>query len=155
MTAVTEKLLVVIAVLTVSTVRARPQALRVSAELADTALDTRWDTGYEESLLEDIAEAFRHNEGMQRAVVDVLRGLREDELRLLEKLLGSGMEDRPQADMPLEDLVDDGPQELDAVEEFQGDLVVMDPVNSTTTTPPFNSSGDALFPQLHKISREK
>lgn len=152
MTTVTEKLLVVI-VLMVGSVRARPQAFRVDAELADTALDTRWDT--EEALLEDIAETFRHSEGMQRAVVDVLRGLREDELRLLERLLGPPVEDRPQSDMPLEDLVDDGPQELDAVEEFQGDLVVLDPVNSTTATPPFNSTGDALFPQLHKISREK
>lgn len=151
MTSVTEKLLVVI-VLMVGPVRARPQAFRVDAELADTALDTRWDT---EEALEDIAETFRHSEGMQRAVVDVLRGLREDELRLLERLLGPPIEDRPQSDMPLEDLVDDGPQELDAVDEFQGDLVVIDTGNSTTATPPFNSTGDALFPQLHKISREK
>lgn len=148
--AVTGKLLVVIAVMTVGTVRARPQALRADDELVETALDTRWDTDHEEALLEDIAETFRHNDGMQRAVVDVLRGLRESELRLLERLLGPPLEDRPQDDMPLEDLVDDGPQELDAAEV----LVVLDPANSTTPTP-LNSTGEALFPHLHKISREQ
>lgn len=139
-----------------SQVRARPQALRVSTELK-TPLDLRWDT--EDRKLARIAESFRRSASLQRAVLEVLEGLSEEQLEVLERALGA-THDVPQADMP-EDLLEDGPQALpgeDGVEEsdgYRGELFVLDNVNASVPHNVSDPNEDQLYPQTQKMNREQ
>lgn len=151
--------LIVVLMLT-SLVRARPQTLRVSTELS-TPLDLRWDT--EDSKLALIVESFRSSASLQRAVLEVLQGLSEEQLGVLERALVPTLQhDVPLADMP-EDLLEDIPQTLpseDGVEEgdaYRGELLVLDNVNSSvTTTHNVSEPGDdQLYPQTQKMNREQ
>lgn len=140
-------------------VRARPQTLRVSTELR-TPLDLRWDT--EDSKLARIVESFRSSASLQRAVLEVLQGLSEEQLEVLERALVPTLHDVLLADMP-EDLLEDIPQTLpseDGVEEsdaYRGELLVLDNVNSSVpTTHNVSEPGeDQLYPQTQKMNREQ
>ncbi|XP_054266669.1 uncharacterized protein LOC128988915 isoform X2 [Macrosteles quadrilineatus] len=134
----------------------RPQALRVSEELE--VQDHRWEPSTEEETLRRISHRFRESSGVQGAVMEVLKGLPEDDLRVLERALAPD-DELPHGDMPAEDVVEDSPQELQVddggeLAGYRGELLVLDNVNSSI---PYNNSEveEPLHPQLQKINREK
>lgn len=138
----------------------RPQALRVSEEL--DLPDRRWEPRTDEQTLVRISGRFRESSSVQGAVMDVLKGLPEDDLRVLERALLGEPDEEAQADMPVEDAVEDSPQELQVDDVavggelvgYRGELMLLDNVNISS---PFNNTEpeEPMHPQLQKINREK
>lgn len=182
--------LMVLVVLTntlVSPVTSRPQAFRIDSESESRPVDRRWDlvnenqtkhedTDYNDDFdnpkhHDDVVRAFRDNKHLQRAIMEVLESLPEEDLKLLEELPYED-DELPQGDMPVEDVVEDSVQELPSedvpansdLEGYRGELVVLDNVNSTgvslnSTLSSGNVSDtsidDSPYPQLQKITRER
>uniref|UniRef100_A0A1B6IEI8 TGF-beta propeptide domain-containing protein n=1 Tax=Homalodisca liturata TaxID=320908 RepID=A0A1B6IEI8_9HEMI len=156
-------LLVLALALETTPVHSRPQALRVSSELGP-GHDHRWDkdpASDEDKKLMEISKSFRQSRNLNVALLEVLKGLTEDELRLLEGRL-EVQDELPQGDMPMEDLVEDSPQELqgdDGAEDlasYRGELLILDNIN-TSASLPYNSTDtveEPLYPQLQKINRD-
>ncbi|KAG8264631.1 hypothetical protein J6590_008567 [Homalodisca vitripennis] len=156
-------LLVLALALETTPVHSRPQALRVSSELGP-GHDRRWDkdpASDEDKKLMEISKSFRQSRNLNVALLEVLKGLTEDELRLLEGRL-EVQDELPQGDMPMEDLVEDSPQELqgdDGAEDlagYRGELLILDNIN-TSASLPYNSTDtveEPLYPQLQKINRD-
>lgn len=135
MTVVSDTLLMGLIILLVGA-RGRPQALRYDSEFSGSEVDNRWDSSSDDNVtLKSIANTFLKDGGIQQAVVDVLRELNEEELRLLERSLGPRVDEIPLGDMPP---VDDG--------------ALREPRNPV---PISNHTEDALFPHIPRISREK
>lgn len=154
-------LLAVVVLALVAEVQGRPQTLRVEEELHIT--DRRWDTPAQDQevmKLQEIAMSFRASKSLDKALTEVLEGLSEEELRVLEKAL-LPVEELPQGDMPMEDLVDDGPQELpgDDMDEglagYRGELLVLDNINTTNPDNISEPGEESFYPQLQKLNREK
>lgn len=141
----------------------------------------------DEKIANVVAKAFSENKNLHKAIMDVLETLPENDLKQLEDAARAAFEEEeeqeddgindaeeelPQADMPMEEFVEDGVQELAAedtganvdLDGYRGELLELDNVNATlasinSTLNSVNVSDTSIddppYPQLQKSNRER